>query len=64
MRRKGSGALKEEQRTNFFSTLLIKAMHIKKQRHNLATKVHRVKAVVFAAVMDGCESWTIKKAEH
>ena len=30
----------------------------------LATKVHRVKAVVFPVVMYGCESWTIKKTEH
>ena len=30
----------------------------------LPTKVHLVKAVVFAVVMYGCESWTIKKAEH
>ena len=30
----------------------------------LPTKVHIVKAVVFAVVMYGCESWTIKKAEH
>ena len=29
----------------------------------LLTKVHLVKAVVFAVVMYGCESWTIKKAE-
>ena len=29
----------------------------------LPTKVHLVKAVVFPAVMHGCESWTIKKAE-
>ena len=28
------------------------------------TKVHVVKAVVFPVVMYGCESWTIKKAEH
>ena len=28
------------------------------------TKVHLVKAVVFPVVMYGCESWTIKKAEH
>ena len=28
------------------------------------TKVHLVKAVVFPGVMYGCESWTIKKAEH
>ena len=31
---------------------------------SLATKVHLVKAMVFPAVMYGCESWTVKKAEH
>ena len=30
----------------------------------LPTKVHLVKTMVFPAVMYGCESWTIKKAEH
>ena len=30
----------------------------------LPTKVHPVKAMVFPVVMYGCESWTIKKAEH
>ena len=30
----------------------------------LPTKVHLVKAMVFAVVMYGCESWTIKKAER
>ena len=30
----------------------------------MPTKVHLVKAMVFPAVMYGCESWTIKKAEH
>ena len=30
----------------------------------LQTKVHLVKAMVFPVVMYGCESWTIKKAEH
>ena len=30
----------------------------------LLTKVHIVKAMVFPVVMNGCESWTIKKAEH
>ena len=30
----------------------------------MPTKVHRVKAMVFPVVMYGCESWTIKKAEH
>ena len=30
----------------------------------LATKVHVVKAIVFPAVMYGCESWTVKEAER
>ena len=30
----------------------------------LPTKVHLVKAMVFPAVTYGCESWTVKKAEH
>ena len=30
----------------------------------LPTKVHLVKAMVFPVVVYGCESWTIKKAEH
>ena len=36
----------------------------KKQRHYFANKVHLVKTMVFPAVMYGCESWAIKKAEH
>jgi len=38
--------------------------HIKKQRYYLAKKVCLVKAMVFTVVMYGCESWTIKNAEH
>ena len=30
----------------------------------LPTNVHLVKAMVFSVVMYGCESWTVKKAEH
>ena len=30
----------------------------------LLTKVHLAKAMVFPVVMCGCESWTVKKAEH
>ena len=30
----------------------------------LPTKVHLVKAMVFPVLIHGCESWTIKKAEH
>ena len=37
--------------------------HIKMQRR-LRTKVHLVLSMVFPIVMYGCESWTIKKAEH
>ena len=37
---------------------------IKKQRHYFTNKVCLVKAMVFPVVMNGCESWTIKKAEH
>ena len=36
----------------------------KKQRHYLPTKLCLVKAMVFPVVMYGCESWTMKKAEH
>ena len=38
--------------------------HIKMQRHYFATTVLLVKAMVFPVVMYGCESWTIRKAEH
>ena len=38
--------------------------HIKKQSFTLPRKIHIVKAMVFSVVMYGCESWTIKKAEH
>ena len=37
---------------------------LKNRDITLSTKVHLVKAVVFPVVMYGCESWTIKKAEH
>ena len=37
---------------------------IKSTDITLPTKVHLVKAIVFPVVMYGCESWTIKKAEH
>ena len=36
--------------------------HIKNRHITLPTKVRLVKAMVFPVVMDGCESWTIKKA--
>ena len=37
---------------------------LKSRDITLPTKVHLVKAMVFPIVMYGCESWTIKKAEH
>ena len=37
---------------------------LKSRNTTLLTKVHVVKAMVFPVVMYGCESWTIKKAEH
>ena len=44
-------------RTNLDSTF-------KSRDITLSTKVHLVEAMVFPVVMYGCESWTIKKAEH
>ena len=43
--------------TNLDSILKIRGI-------TLPTKVCIIKAMVFPVVMDGCESWTIKKAEH
>ena len=37
---------------------------LKSRDISLPTKVHLVKAMVFPVVMYGCESWTMKKAEH
>ena len=37
---------------------------LKSRDITLPTKVHLVRAMVFPVVMDGCESWTVKKAEH
>ena len=37
---------------------------LKNRDITLPSKVHLVKAIVFPVVMYGCESWTIKKAEH
>ena len=37
---------------------------LKSRDITLSTKVHLVKAMVFPVVTYGCESWTIKKAEH
>ena len=37
---------------------------LKSRDITLPTKIHLVKAMVFPVVMYGCESWTVKKAEH
>ena len=37
---------------------------LKSRDITLPTKVHLVKAMVFLVVLHGCETWTIKKAEH
>ena len=37
---------------------------LKSRDITLPTKVHPVKAMVFPVVMNGCKSWTIKKADH
>ena len=49
--------LEREVMTNLDSIL-------KSRDITLLTKVHLVKAMAFSVVMYGCESWTIKKAEH
>ena len=49
--------LGKKARTNLDSIL-------KSRDITLPTKVHLVKAMIFPVVMYGCESWTIKKAEH
>ena len=36
----------------------------KSRNITLPTKVHLVKSMVFPVVMDECEIWTVKKAEH
>ena len=37
---------------------------LKSRDITLPAKVHLVKAMVFSVVMYGCESWTVRKAEH
>ena len=54
---KGHLLLGRKAMTNLHSIL-------KSRNITLPTKVHLVKAMVFPIIMYGCESWTIKKAEH
>ena len=57
MKLKDTCSLEEKLLTNLDS--IFKSRDI-----TLPTKVRLVKAMVFPVVMYGCESWTIKKAEH
>ena len=57
MKLKGLYSLEEMVMTNLDSIL-------KSRDITLPTKVHLGEAVVFPVVMYGCQSWTIKKAEH
>ena len=57
MKLKDARSLEEKSMTNLDSIL-------KSRDITLPTKVHLVKAMVFPVVMYGCESWTVKKAEH
>ena len=47
-----------------FFLLILKNRTHSKADITLPTKVRLVKAMVFPVVMYGCESWTVKKAEH
>ena len=51
--------------STFSTSIMTNPDSILKSRDiTLPTKVHLVKGMVFPVVMYGCESWTIKKAEH
>ena len=54
---KGHFLLWRKAMTNLYSILINREI-------TLPTKVHIVKAMIFPGVIYGCESWTIKKAEH
>ena len=57
MKLKDAYSLERKVMTNLDSIL-------KSRDITLPTKVRLVKAMVFPVVMCGCESWTVKKAEH
>ena len=56
----------EIKRCLFLGRKVMTNLHnmLKNKDITLPTKVYPVKAMVFPVVMYGCESWTIKKAEH
>ena len=61
----GDGSHEIKRRLLFGRKVMTNLDSILKSRDiTLSTKVHLVKAVVYPVVMYGCESWTIKKAEH
>ena len=61
----GDGSREIKRRLLLGRKVMINLDSIFKSRDiTLPTKVHLVKAMVFPVVMYGCESWTIKKAEH
>ena len=61
----GDAAMKIKRRLLLGRKVMTKLDSILKSRDiTLSTKVYLVKAMVFPVVMYGCESWTIKKAEH
>ena len=61
----GDGSLEIKRRLLLGRKVMTNLDSILKSKDiTLQTKVHLVKAMVFPVVMYGCESWTIKKAEH
>ena len=59
-----TAAMKLKDTCSLEAKLCKPRQHIKSRDITLPTKVHIVRAMVFPVVMYGCESWTIKKAEH
>ena len=61
----GDGSHESKRRLLLGRKVMNNILSILKSRDiTLSTNVHLVKAMVFPVVMYGCESWTIKKAEH
>ena len=58
--------LKDETKLKLFGRKVMTNLDsiLKSRDITLSIKVHLVKAMVFPVVMYGCESWTVKKAEH
>ena len=54
----------EDQPWDFLGRKVTIDSILKNRDITLPTKVHPVKTLVFPVVMYGCESWTVKKAEH